>query len=92
MGLKVWLGLYRKESAWIQLDALAPGEIRGRLGAQKHLLTPAGFLHTAAIVALANTACRYGCSTRCPTARRDPPAPPAAPAVPDWMVASPFAG
>jgi acyl-coenzyme A thioesterase PaaI-like protein len=60
MGLKVWLGLYRKESAWIQLDALAPGEIRGRLDAQKHLLTPAVFLHTATIVALANTVCRYG--------------------------------
>jgi len=61
MGLKIWLGLYRKESAWIQLDALAPGEIRGRLDAQKHLLAPTVFLHTAAIVALANTACRYGC-------------------------------
>jgi acyl-coenzyme A thioesterase PaaI-like protein len=61
MGLKVWLGLYRKESAWIQLDALAPGEIRGRLDAQRHLLTAAVFLHTAVIVALANTACRYDC-------------------------------
>jgi hypothetical protein len=58
MGLKVWLGLYRKESAWIQLDGLG---IRGRLDAQKQFLTPAVFLHTAAIVALANTARRYGC-------------------------------
>jgi uncharacterized protein (TIGR00369 family) len=40
---------------------LRNGEIAGRFEVQKHHLAPAGFLHTATVVALADTACGYGC-------------------------------
>ena len=37
------------------------GLARARLGVQRHHLAPNGFLHAAAVVALADTACGYGC-------------------------------
>ncbi len=40
---------------------LRRGEIGGRFDVQKHHLAPTGFLHAATVVALADTACGYGC-------------------------------
>ena len=37
------------------------GEVRGRLEVEKRHLAPTGFLHAATVVALADTACGYGC-------------------------------
>jgi len=37
------------------------GEISGRLEVEKQHLAPIGFLHAATVVALADTACGYGC-------------------------------
>ncbi len=37
------------------------GVMRARLDVQRHHLAPNGFLHAAAVVALADTACGYGC-------------------------------
>jgi 1,4-dihydroxy-2-naphthoyl-CoA hydrolase len=37
------------------------GEISGRLEVEKQHLAPTGFLHAATVVALADTACGYGC-------------------------------
>jgi 1,4-dihydroxy-2-naphthoyl-CoA hydrolase len=45
---------------------LRRGEIRGRLDVQRHHLAPTGFLHAATIVALADTACGYGCLNALP--------------------------
>jgi len=43
---------------WLELR---PGFARGRFEAAKHHLAPNGYLHAAAVVALADTACGYGC-------------------------------
>jgi uncharacterized protein (TIGR00369 family) len=40
---------------------LRQGEIGGHFEVQKHHLSPTGFLHAATVVALADTACGYGC-------------------------------
>lgn len=38
-----------------------PGFLRGRFKAQPHHRAPNGFLHAAAVIALADSACGYGC-------------------------------
>ena len=45
---------------------LRRGEIAGRFEVQKHHLAPTGFLHAASVVALADTACGYGCLNALP--------------------------
>lgn len=42
------------------------GAVRGRLDIRKHHLAPNGFLHAATVVALADTACGYGCRMALP--------------------------
>lgn len=44
----------------IEILALTPGEVFARMPVQPHLLAPNGFLHAAAVIALADTACGYG--------------------------------
>lgn len=44
----------------IEVQALAPGRVYARMAVQPHLLAPNGFLHAAAVIALADTACGYG--------------------------------
>lgn len=43
---------------WTQIR---PGFVEGRFEVKKHHLAPNGFLHAASVVALADTACGYGC-------------------------------
>ena len=43
---------------WIDV---APGFARGRFDVQKEHLAPIGYLHAASVVALADTACGFGC-------------------------------
>ena len=38
-----------------------PGFMRGRFTVQKHHMAPNGFLHAASVIALADSACGYGC-------------------------------
>lgn len=38
-----------------------PGLVRGRFTVQKHHMAPNGFLHAASVIALADSACGYGC-------------------------------
>jgi 1,4-dihydroxy-2-naphthoyl-CoA hydrolase len=38
-----------------------PGYIRGRFDVREHHLAPNGFLHAASVIALADSACGYGC-------------------------------
>jgi 1,4-dihydroxy-2-naphthoyl-CoA hydrolase len=38
-----------------------PGYIRGRFDVKEHHLAPNGFLHAASVIALADSACGYGC-------------------------------
>lgn len=43
-----------------------PGLVRGRFEVQAHHLAPTGYLHAAAVVALAGTACGFGCMAALP--------------------------
>jgi 1,4-dihydroxy-2-naphthoyl-CoA hydrolase len=43
---------------WLEV---APGLARGRFDVQKHHLAPTGYLHAASVIALADTACGFGC-------------------------------
>ena len=44
-----------------------PGLVRGRFTAAMHHMAPNGFLHAASIIALADSACGYGCVISKPT-------------------------
>ncbi|ABG03875.1 Phenylacetic acid degradation-related protein [Rubrobacter xylanophilus DSM 9941] len=43
-----------------------PGRIRARVGLRRELMAPNGYLHAATVVALADTACGYGCFVSLP--------------------------
>jgi 1,4-dihydroxy-2-naphthoyl-CoA hydrolase len=45
----------------IEVDNIADGVVSARLPLAQHHLAPNGYLHAAAVVALADTACGYGC-------------------------------
>lgn len=45
----------------LHLEATGPGAMRGWFDVAEHHLAPNGFLHAASVVALADTACGYGC-------------------------------
>ena len=38
-----------------------PGFVRGRFSVKPHHMAPNGFLHAASVIALADSACGYGC-------------------------------
>jgi uncharacterized protein (TIGR00369 family) len=44
----------------IDILAVTPGRVFARMPVVPHLLAPNGFLHAAAVIALADTACGYG--------------------------------
>ena len=43
---------------WLTVE---PGLVCGRLDIRRHHMAPNGFLHAASVIALADTACGYGC-------------------------------
>ena len=46
--------------------ALAPGRLDAELDIRPELLAPNGYLHAATVIALADTACGYGCIAHLP--------------------------
>ena len=50
----------------IEILEAMEGRIRSQLGLREELLAPNGYLHAATIVALADTACGYGCFANLP--------------------------
>src|SRR6187200_976704 len=50
----------------IEFLTLEPGRLTRRLAVRPELLAPNGYLHTAAIIALADTSCGYGTFTDLP--------------------------
>lgn len=48
---------------WVEAQ---PGLVRGRFEVLSHHLAPTGFLHAATVVALADTACGFGCLASLP--------------------------
>lgn len=53
---------------WMGLEILevAPKRLVARLQIQSHHLAPNGYLHAATVIALADTACGYGCVATMP--------------------------
>ena len=45
----------------VEVESVADGVVQARLPLRNELMAPNGFLHAAALVALADTACGYGC-------------------------------
>jgi uncharacterized protein (TIGR00369 family) len=43
---------------WLEAE---PGRVRGRFNVKPHHMAPNGFLHAASVIALADSACGYGC-------------------------------
>ena len=43
---------------WVEAE---PGRVRGRFSVKPHHMAPNGFLHAASVIALADSACGYGC-------------------------------
>lgn len=50
----------------IRVVALGQGELTAELDVAPHLLAPNGYLHAGSVVALADTACGYGCIASLP--------------------------
>ncbi len=50
----------------LEVTASERGSLRARLAVRPDLLAPNGYLHAATIVALADTACGYGCRSLLP--------------------------
>jgi 1,4-dihydroxy-2-naphthoyl-CoA hydrolase len=45
----------------VEVEEFESGRVTARMDVQPHHLAPNGYLHAAAVVALADTACGYGC-------------------------------
>lgn len=50
----------------IEIVVIEPKRVVARLALREHHLAPNGFLHAATVVALADTACGYGCLASLP--------------------------
>lgn len=50
----------------LEFTEASEGLIRARLDLREELMAPNGYLHAATVVALADTACGYGCFTSLP--------------------------
>src|SRR5262245_51400700 len=50
----------------LEVTEAAEGRMRGRMPVRADLLAPNGFLHAAAVIALADTLCGYGCVAHLP--------------------------
>jgi 1,4-dihydroxy-2-naphthoyl-CoA hydrolase len=50
----------------IEIDEIAEGRVRMRLPLRPQLLAPNGYLHAGTVVALADSACGYGCIASLP--------------------------
>jgi 1,4-dihydroxy-2-naphthoyl-CoA hydrolase len=50
----------------VEIFRVEPGRAEGRLPVRDDLLAPNGYLHAAAVIALADTACGYGCVASLP--------------------------
>ena len=50
----------------VEIDSIEEGHVRMRLPLRPELLAPNGYLHAATVVALADSACGYGCIASLP--------------------------
>jgi 1,4-dihydroxy-2-naphthoyl-CoA hydrolase len=45
----------------VEVESFEAGRVTARMDVQPHHLAPNGYLHAAAVIALADTSCGYGC-------------------------------
>jgi uncharacterized protein (TIGR00369 family) len=45
----------------LEIDSVETGRVLARMRIEEHHLAPNGYLHAASVIALADTACGYGC-------------------------------
>jgi 1,4-dihydroxy-2-naphthoyl-CoA hydrolase len=45
----------------VEVDSVEAGRVVARMNVEEHHLAPNGYLHAASVIALADTACGYGC-------------------------------
>jgi uncharacterized protein (TIGR00369 family) len=50
----------------VEIVSVEPGLVQSRLAVRREVMAPNGFLHAAAVVALADTSCGYGCVANLP--------------------------
>ena len=50
----------------VEIESVSDDTVRGRMELDEHHLAPNGYLHAAAVVGLADTACGYGCILNLP--------------------------
>ena len=50
----------------VEIVGVEPGLVQSRLAVRREVMAPNGFLHAAAVVALADTSCGYGCVANLP--------------------------
>ncbi len=50
----------------VEIAAIGEGTVSARLDVQEHHVAPNGYLHAASVIALADTACGYGCVRNLP--------------------------
>ena len=50
----------------VEILTLTPDAVESRLPVRREVMAPNGFLHAAAVIALADTSCGYGCLSRLP--------------------------
>ncbi|SFK16111.1 PaaI family thioesterase [Caulobacter sp. UNC279MFTsu5.1] len=50
----------------LEWQEAVPGRVVGRMTVAKHHMAPNGFLHAASVIALADSACGYGCVVSLP--------------------------
>ena len=53
--------------AGVEILSVAPEAVRARMAVRREVMAPNGFLHAAAVVALADTSCGYGCVAHLPS-------------------------
>src|SRR3982750_3415025 len=54
----------------VEILTVAPEAVESRLQVRKDVMAPNGFLHAAAVIALADTSCGYGCLAQLPQGAR----------------------
>jgi len=52
--------------AGVEILALSAEEVKSRMAVRREVMAPNGFLHAAAVIALADTSCGYGCVAHLP--------------------------
>ncbi len=50
----------------VEIVSVEPGLVQSRMAVRREVMAPNGFLHAAAVVALADTSCGYGCVANLP--------------------------